>query len=89
LEGFASLAASEGQAVRALKLAAAAAHLRRLISVPLLQSEQSRLDHCLRLARESLAGAQQKEAWSEGLAMGMAQAIQYCLEGRRSATALS
>jgi predicted ATPase/DNA-binding winged helix-turn-helix (wHTH) protein len=86
LEGFASLAAHEGHAARALKLAAAATHLRRLISVPLPQSEQSRLDRCLLLARKSLSEAQQKEVWSEGLAMGTAEAMRYCLERQQSAT---
>jgi predicted ATPase/DNA-binding winged helix-turn-helix (wHTH) protein len=86
MEGFASLAAHEGHAVRALKLAAAAAHLRRLISVPAPQSEQARLDRCLLLARNSLTESQQKEAWSEGLALDTAQAMQYCLERKQSAT---
>ena len=44
LEGYACLALAEGHAARALTLAAAAAHLRRLISAPLSQAEQSKLD---------------------------------------------
>lgn len=88
-EGFASLAANEGHAVRALKLAAAATHLRRLISAPLPHSEQSRLDQCLRPARESLSHEQQQQAWSEGLAMGAREALQFCREEQQSATSLS
>jgi hypothetical protein len=80
------LAANQGHALRALKLAAAAAHLRRLVSAPLPHSEQSRLDHCLGPARNMLSESQQKEAWSEGIAMGTTEAIQYCLQGKQSVT---
>ena len=44
LEGSACLALAQGHAARALTLAAAAAYLRRLISAPLPQAEQSKLD---------------------------------------------
>ena len=47
LEGSACLALAQGHAERALKLAAAAAHLRQLISAPLHQAEQSKLDQTL------------------------------------------
>ena len=47
LEGSACLALAEGRTERALKLAAAAAHLRQSISAPLQQAEQSMLDQTL------------------------------------------
>ncbi len=84
LEGFAYLAAAQEQARRALTLAGAAAHLRRLISAPLPQAEQLKLDQFLLPARESLGESQQTEAWAQGSSMNLAQAIQYCLEAPAS-----
>ena len=80
LEGSACLALAQGHAARALKLAAAAAHLRRLISAPLPQAEQSKLDQTLLPAWESLSEAEGKRAWAEGSAMSLEKAIQYSLE---------
>ena len=53
LEGYASLALAQGHPARALKRAAAAAHVRQLISAPLPQAEQSKLDAttCLEIAQ--------------------------------------
>ena len=59
-EGSACLAAAQGHAARALKLAAAAAHLRHLMGVPLTQAEQSRLDENLSTAWESLSETEGK-----------------------------
>ena len=84
LEGSACLALAQGHAERALKLAAAAAHLRQLISAPLHQAEQSRLEQALLLAWKSLNEAEGKRAWTEGSEMSLEQAIQYSLEGRES-----
>ena len=80
LEGSACLAAARGQAERALKLAGAAEHLRRLISAPLPQAEQSKLHENLASARESLSEAARKLAWAEGSAMSIESAIQYSLQ---------
>jgi tetratricopeptide (TPR) repeat protein len=80
LEGLASLGAARGQATRALKLAAAAAHLRRLMNAPLPLAEQSRLDQSLSSAWESLSEAEGKEAWAEGSGMNIESAVQYSLE---------
>lgn len=80
LEGCACLAVARGEAARALKLAAVAAHLRRLISAPLPQAEQSRLDHTLLPAWKSLSDTEGKAAWSEGSAMSMEKAIEYSLD---------
>jgi predicted ATPase/DNA-binding winged helix-turn-helix (wHTH) protein len=79
LEGCACLAVARGGAARALKLAAAAAHLRRVISAPLPQAEQIRLDQTLLAAWESLSDAEGSAAWSEGSAMNMEKAIEYSL----------
>ncbi len=86
LEGAACLALARGQAARALTLAAAAAHLRKLISAPLRQEEQLKLDNALLPAWESLGG-DGKVAWAVGSAMNMEQAIDFSLE--RPAAAIS
>jgi predicted ATPase/DNA-binding winged helix-turn-helix (wHTH) protein len=83
LEGSAGLALAEQQADRALKLAAAAAHLRQLIGAPLHQAEQSKLDQTLLPAWESLSEQEAKRAWAEGFAMSLEKAIQYSLEEPR------
>jgi len=87
LEGFACLALAEGQPARALKLAAVASNLRRMINAFLPQAEQEKLDTALAPAWESLGDAEGKKTWAEGCAMSIEQAIQYVgkLETPRSA----
>ena len=85
IEGSACLAAARGDAARALKLAAAAAHLRRLISAPLPQAEQEKLNENLLSAWELLGETEGKEAWAEGSGMTLEKAIHYSLEEPRSA----
>jgi predicted ATPase/DNA-binding winged helix-turn-helix (wHTH) protein len=80
LEGYACLALAEGHATRALTLAAAAAHLRRLISAPLSQAEQSKLDRRLVRAWKSLSELEGKGGWANGSAMSVKEAVQYSLE---------
>jgi hypothetical protein len=85
MEGSACLALAQGHAERALKLAAAGAHLRQLTSAPLHQAEQSKLDQTLLPAWESLSEAEGKRAWAEGSAMSLEKAVQYSLEEPESA----
>lgn len=80
LEGSACLVLAQGYAARALKLAAAAARLRRLISTPLPQAEQFKLDQMLLPAWKSLSEPEGKAAWDEGSALSLEKAIQYSLE---------
>ena len=80
LEGSACLAAALGHAPRALKLAAAAEHLRRLISAHLPPAEQHKLDENLSLAWKSLSKTEGKRMWAEGSTMSIDQAIQYSLQ---------
>jgi predicted ATPase/DNA-binding winged helix-turn-helix (wHTH) protein len=87
LEGLACLALAQGYAARALKLAAAAARLRRLISAPLPQAEQVKLDRTLLAAWQSLSERDGKDAWSEGSAMSLERAIEYSMEDPDPATA--
>lgn len=79
LEGFACLAVAQGDAERALKLAAAAAHLRRSINAHLHHAEQSRLDWMLLSAWELLSEPEGKRAWEEGSQMSLEGAIRYSL----------
>jgi hypothetical protein len=83
LEGAACLAAARGQATRALRLAAAAAHMRRVIHAPLPQAEQARLEQSLSSAWKLLGGTAGEDAWAEGSAMSAEIAIDYSLESLR------
>lgn len=85
LEGSACLALAQGQAMRALKLAAAATHLRQLISAPLPPAEQLRLDQTLLPAWKTFSEPEGKSVWAEGFAMSLEKAIQYSLEEPDSA----
>lgn len=87
LEGIACLAASQGQAKRALMLAGAAAHVRRVIGVPLQQAEESKLDQSLTSTWKSMNKGDGEGAWAQGFAMSIESAVQYCLQERRSPTA--
>jgi predicted ATPase/DNA-binding winged helix-turn-helix (wHTH) protein len=82
LEGFACLALTRGYAERSLKLAAAAAHIRRTIGAPLQRAEQAKLDHTLASAWESLSEEQGRAAWAEGAAMSLQEAIEYSFNER-------
>jgi predicted ATPase/uncharacterized protein HemY len=82
LEGFACVAVARGHAGRALRLAAAAAHLRQLISAPLPQAEQSKLDQNLSAAWTSLGKPGGESAWSEGSAMTIENAVHYSRQER-------
>ncbi len=80
LEGAACLAAAQERPIRALRLAAAAEHLRRLISSRLPQAEQSRLEAKLAAAWKSLKEAEGKRAWADGGAMSIDDAIEYSMQ---------
>jgi predicted ATPase/DNA-binding winged helix-turn-helix (wHTH) protein len=77
LEGNACLAMAQGHAARALTLAAAAQHIRRLISAPLTQAEQLKLDQKLVRAKESLSEPAAIEAWEKGASMSLEEAVQF------------
>lgn len=86
LEGYACLAFAQGHAARALTLASAAANVRRQISAPLPLADQSKLDQTLQPAWELLSEEDGKNAWNNGSAMSLENAIQYSLEEPGSAT---
>jgi len=86
MEGLACLAQARGNSTRALKLAAAAAHLRHIISAPLPKAEQLKLDQKLLPAWKFLSESQAKSAWKEGSEMTLEQAIQYSIEEPKAVT---
>jgi tetratricopeptide (TPR) repeat protein len=83
LEALASLAAStaEDKPERALRLAGAAAALRKQSGQPLLPAEPATVMSQLTSVRQTNAVAAQGAAWTEGQAMTLEQAIAYALEG--------
>jgi hypothetical protein len=85
LEASACLALAQGCAERALRLAGAAAYLRRQIGARLTRAEQIKLDNSLLPAWNSLADQEAKQAWEEGAALTLEQAIQYSLQESRAA----
>ena len=80
LEGAACLAATSGDAFRALTLAAAAGHLRSQIGAPLPQAERAKLEQGLSATREILNSSAGKRAWDKGLEMPLQAAILLALE---------
>jgi tetratricopeptide (TPR) repeat protein len=80
LEGLACFASAKGDARRALSVAAAASHLRQLVSAPLPPAEQSKLDQKLLSAWEQLSEPEGKKAWTDGYVMTMENAIRYALD---------
>ena len=86
LEGSACLAVAQGQPVRALKLAAAATHLRQQIGVPLHPAERQKLDDTLLPAWQSLTEPQGRSVWAEGFALSLEKAILFSLQESDAAT---
>jgi tetratricopeptide (TPR) repeat protein len=86
LEGFAGLAAAEGRATPALRLAGAASALRESARRPLTIPEHARLERWLAPARGALRQDEQAVAQGEGRAMPLEQAVAYALDEAPDAT---
>jgi tetratricopeptide (TPR) repeat protein len=80
LEGCAYLASSGNEPARALRLASAAASIRRTIRAPLPEDDQAKVDQILRPARLSLSSKEAISAWAEGEAMSMEASIAEALQ---------
>jgi predicted ATPase/predicted Ser/Thr protein kinase len=76
LECFACSAAAQREAERSLRLAGAAAALRRNIGAPLTAVEQAKLEISLHASREALTNIACSAAWSEGWALPIEKAIE-------------
>jgi predicted ATPase/DNA-binding winged helix-turn-helix (wHTH) protein len=79
LEGLACFAMAKGDARRALSVAAAAAHLRQILSNQLPPAEQSKLDQKLASAWKQLGEVEGQKAWTGGYGMALDNAIRYAL----------
>jgi DNA-binding CsgD family transcriptional regulator len=87
LERSAGLAAAQGRAERALRLAGAAAGLRRAGGLPLPPEARQRLERTLAPAREALGAAAAGAAWTAGSTLSLAEAVAYALEPAQGAPA--
>jgi tetratricopeptide (TPR) repeat protein len=76
LESMAVSGASQGDAEFALRMAGAAAALRKKISAPLTPSEQTKLDQALSIARGQIGHDEGLSVWMKGWAMPLDQAIE-------------
>jgi len=79
LECCACSAAVEHQAERALRLAGAAAALRKSIGAPLTPAEQAKLEAILEPARQALANTASATAWLGGWDMPLDKVIEEVL----------
>ena len=79
LECFACSAATQLDAKRSLRLAGAAAALRKTIGAPLTPAEQAKLESALDPARQALSNAEASTAWLEGWAMPVEKVIEEVL----------
>jgi predicted ATPase/DNA-binding winged helix-turn-helix (wHTH) protein len=79
LEGYASLALAGGHAAAALRLASAACRIRTRINAPLPRQEQAYVEETVQTARGRVGMSQSEEAWAEGTAMSLEEAIAYAL----------
>jgi predicted ATPase/transcriptional regulator with XRE-family HTH domain len=80
LEAFANLSVGQGRLRRGAHLSGAADALRQQIGSTVPPWAQPGLDRTLRLAREGLGEDAFGQAWAEGKAMTLEQAISYALE---------
>jgi len=81
IDSLACLAAEEGDARRGLKLAAAAAMLRRRIAAPAAASERADVEASVSAMERSLGVDAGRRAWSEGSAMPLDDALRLASEG--------
>ena len=79
LDGFACCAADEGMWERVLKLAGAAAALRKALGSLLGPSGKMNVEDNLEPARQALSSAAAASAWMEGWGMPLEQAVEYAL----------
>ena len=79
LDGFAGVAATQQQGVRAMRLAGVAARLRESIGAPLSPIDHELLQCKLLVARQELGDDAGAAAWAEGQAMSDKRALAYAL----------
>src|ERR1041384_5474616 len=80
LESFACSAAAQSQPERSLRMAGAAAALRKSVGAPLTPGEQTKLEQSLEPARQQLTRTTGGTAWLEGWGMAVEGAIEEALK---------
>ena len=85
LEGFAELAVAKRTSKRAAAILGAAARLRREMGIPIPVREEREHKRVAAAARAALGDAAFDQAWREGHAMDLEEAVRYALNGRSSA----
>jgi tetratricopeptide (TPR) repeat protein len=80
LESFACSAAAQSQPERSLRMAGAAAALRKSVGAPLTPGEQTKLEQSLEPARQQLTRTTGGTAWLEGWVMPVDAAIEEALK---------
>jgi predicted ATPase/DNA-binding SARP family transcriptional activator/DNA-binding CsgD family transcriptional regulator len=86
LEGLACVAGVKGEAERAAKLFGVAEALREAVGSQRMPEEDALREPYLATASSQLDEAAWEEAWAEGRAMSMEQAIEYALSEEKSLT---
>jgi tetratricopeptide (TPR) repeat protein len=81
LENFAGLAIAQSQPERAIGLLASAAALRETIGAPRAPLDQSKVNHALEMASQSVPEQTIATLWATGRALTLEQAIAFALEG--------
>jgi non-specific serine/threonine protein kinase len=89
LEGLAAVAARDGDVERALRLAAASAHLREGIGRPVNPLQRKRLDSWFHVLQTATAERTSLAARTQGESMSLAEAIEYALADTGSASSPS
>jgi tetratricopeptide (TPR) repeat protein len=85
LEGLATAAFGNGSTLRAVRCWACAHTLREESGAGMSRSEQSRHDSEMEAARAQLPVGTFEQAWDEGCAMTVEEAVRYALDGQRRA----
>jgi len=80
IEGIAKVAARYGNAAQAAQLLGAAEVLRQAIGAPLSGAEHSELDQDVIVTRKRLGEGNFEDAWAEGRAMPLEQALELALK---------
>jgi hypothetical protein len=83
IEGFAVLAALQGNAERALTLGSAAAAMRKIISVPRRQRVQALLERALELAWKQQGPSSARSVWTADALLALQHVIQVALNESR------
>ena len=83
LEGFAKIDSRYGGATRAAHLLGAAESLRQAIGAPLIEAERDELDQDVIAARKQLGERAFEDAFAQGRAMMLEQAVEYALKEKQ------